>query len=423
MKSRISKLGRRIATAAAALFLGGVGPSHAMIEGITGPSFSLVAEADYISMPDGTMLLAWGYGEAGIGMQYPGPTLIVNQGDLVTVTLTNNLTAPTSIVFPGQEGVTTVGGTPGAITNDVAASASITYQFTAGRAGTFLYHSGTQPDLQVEMGLMGALIVRPAGFNAVTNQTAYGHPDSAYDREYLYLLSEVDPRIHDQVDFGRTAEIDTTDYQPVYWLINGRAAPDTMGDNFLPWFPTQPYGAMAMAHPGERVLLRLIGGGRDLHPFHHHGNNSLIIAEDGALLESAAGLGPDLAYSEFTIQVAPGKTYDSIFSWTGANLGWDAYGHAPGDPLEANEFAGDHGKPFPVNLPATQDVTFGGFYSGSPFLGQAGSLPPGEGGLNPDNGYFFMWHSHNEKELANNDLPPGGMLTMFVIVPNDVVIH
>ena len=31
--------------------------------------------------------------------------------------------------------------------------------------GTYIYHSGTQWDLQGEMGLVGALIVRPTGFD------------------------------------------------------------------------------------------------------------------------------------------------------------------------------------------------------------------------------------------------------------------
>ena len=52
------------------------------------------------------------------------------------------------------------------------------------------------------MGLVGAIIVRPAGFDQETNRTAYGTPDSAYDHEYLFLLSEMDPFIHDLVDFG-----------------------------------------------------------------------------------------------------------------------------------------------------------------------------------------------------------------------------
>ncbi len=42
----------------------------------------------------------------------------------------------------------------------------MTYTFTASQPGTFLFHSGTRPELQVEMGMIGALIVRPTGFNA-----------------------------------------------------------------------------------------------------------------------------------------------------------------------------------------------------------------------------------------------------------------
>jgi len=56
------------------------------------------------------------------------------------------------------------------------------------------------------------------------------------------------------------------------------------------------------------------------------------------------------------------------------------------------------------------------FYSGSPYLGNlGGSLPPGEGGLNPNAGFSYMWHSHNERELVNNDVFPGGMMTMLII--------
>ena len=40
-----------------------------------------------------------------------------------------------------------------------------------------------------------------------------------------------------------------------------------------------------------------------------------------------------------------------------------------------------------MNLPDLSVLAFGGFYSGSPYLGALGSLPPGEGGLNPDAGY------------------------------------
>ena len=69
-------------------------------------------------------------------MQLPGPTLIVNEGDTVTVTLTNALPAAAgnvSIVFPGHAGHATTGGVPGLLTREAPPGGSVTYTFTASR--------------------------------------------------------------------------------------------------------------------------------------------------------------------------------------------------------------------------------------------------------------------------------------------------
>lgn len=393
----------------------------ALIPGLTGTAFSFTARAGYIAGGDGLSLYAWGYANGNGAMQYPGPTLIVEQGATITVELNNALPVPVSIVFPGQEGVTTSGGLPGLLTTEAPPGGTVSYTFTAAEPGTYLYHSGTRPDLQVEMGLVGALIVRPAGFDPGSPR-AYAHADSAYDHEYLFLFTEMDLEIHNRVEFGLLATVDTTSFRPEYWFINGRNAPDTMLMGTVPWLPTQPYDCMPRMHPGERLLLRVINAGRNLHPFHTHGNNVLIIAEDGRLLASAPGAGADLARSDFTIQSVPGQTVDAIFEWTGAGLGWDIYGHAPGDPLEPDEYAPDHGKPFPVVLPGVHAVTRGAMWSGSPFLGTPDSLPPGEGGFNMNAGFTYMWHSHTEYEMVNNDIFPGGLMTMLIIEPPGVPI-
>ncbi len=394
----------------------------AAIQGITGPTFNLTASSGYIDTPDGGSLLVWGYGEQGGVMQYPGPTLIVNQGDTVTVNLTSQLPMPVSIVFPGQDGVTVTGGTPGILTNESTGPAdTVSYSFVANHPGTYIYQSGTRPDLQIEMGLAGALIVRPAG----APKQAYGDAATAFDYEYLFLLTEMDPNIHFAAELATTPAafdaIDTTGYTPVLWFINGRNGPDTLAGNNLAWMPHQPYNCLPRAHPGDTILLRLIGAGRELHPFHTHGNHNHQIARDGRML-SSDGVAPDLAQADFTVKVLPGATYDALFSWSGEGLGWDIYGHAPGDPLVPGEPVADHGKPLPVVLPENQDLTFGGFWSGSPFLGTMGTLPPGEGGLNPNAGLVFMWHSHTERELVNNDVFPGGMMTMLIIEPAGVPI-
>lgn len=390
---------------------------HAAIDGITGPAFTLTAKTGYISTAEGGNYLMWGYANGAGPMQFPGPTLIVNQGDTVTINLTNELTVPVSIVFPGQTGVAATGGLPGLLTREAPPAGTVSYTFTASQPGTYTYYSGTTPDLQIEMGLVGALIVRPS-LNPATQ--AYNHADSQFDHEYLFLLSEMDSRVHIQIAAGQIAAVDTTTFFPVYWFINGRTAPDTMAAAHDPLLPNQPYNCMPMMHPGEKILLRMIGAGRDLHPFHTHGNHHRVIARDGRLLSSGAGA--DLAEMAFSTTTVPGSTADAIFSWTGEKLGWDIYGHAPGDPLQPNEYAPDHGKPFPVALPSQQDLAFGQFYSGSPFLGALGSLPPGQGGLNPNSGYTFMWHSHSEKEITNNDIFPGGMLTMMIVEAPGVVL-
>jgi hypothetical protein len=51
-----------------------------------------------------------------------------------------------------------------------------------------------------------------------------------------------------------------------------------------------------------------------------------------------------------------------------------------------------------------------------------GTFPPGFTSLNVNAGYFHMWHSHNEREIVNNDIFPGGMMTMLIIEPPGVPI-
>jgi hypothetical protein len=415
--------------------------TEAAIDGVTGQVFNFTAKPAIISTPDGDSLLVWGYALDGGEMQYPGPTLIVNQGDEITINLTNALGVPdmpVSLVFPGQEGVSASGGTQGVLTresdgvvdaSDENGTDTVTYTFTASHAGTYLYNSGTRPELQIEMGLLGAIIVRPAASNQ-----AYNHPDTAFDQEYLFLLTEMDPMVHYYASLELYDAIDNSEHKSVLWFINGRNGPDTMADAYASWLPNQPYNILPRTHPGETVLARVIGAGRDLHPFHFHGNHVTLIGRDGRMLESAPGEGPDLAQVNFTLQAVPGSTYDALWSWTGYKLGWDIYGTGKGFNHQCNdgngddfddsshEYCPDHGKKIPVILPALQDMTFGGFYNGSPFLGDFGDLPPGEGGLNLNGGMFYMWHSHAERELANNDIFPGGMMTMMIVEPPGVSI-
>jgi manganese oxidase len=417
---------------------------QARIDGITGPNFSFTAGAGEVSTPDGGSIHFWGYTAPGANdynvPQYPGPTLILGQGATVNITLASNLPFGqcTSIVFPGHA-VSATGGSPGLLTRETCPDGeAVTYTFTASEPGTYMYYSGTNPELQIEMGLVGAIIVRPS----MGENYAYNHAGTYFDHETLFLLSSMDPHIHQLAEQSRFSEIDLTERWPAYWFINGRAAPDILAGPFVPYLPHQPYNSAPRMTPGQKVLVRIIGADQDQHPLHLHGNHYSEIARYGRLLTIADGntLAPRMRFTTLSV---PGQTVDAIFEWTGEKMGWDIYG-TPADGMpdhdctdELNnvtatpgadgyadlnsdypwEWCADHGKPFPVTLPATQNLAFGGWWSGSPFLGGGEPLPPGEGGLNPYGGFFFMWHSHAEKELTNFDIFPGGMLSMMVVEP------
>jgi len=441
------KIGMGVLGALVSILFGGA-PAGAQIPGLTGTSFSLVATSGYIQNGDGNNLFFWGFANGSaspVSVQYPGPTLIVNEGETITITLTNWLKEPVSLTFPGMDNVT---ATPSA--NSIrgiftweappAGAGTVTYTFTANRPGTFYYQSGTDMDKQLEMGLFGAIVVRPAGFDPAA-PTVYGDNTTAYTpgREYLLVTSEMDDRYHNRVERGE--KIDTTTFFPTYWFFNGRNFPDTMGPAGAAFLPAQPYNALPMLHPGDKMLVRIVGMGRDQHPMHHHANHSLIIGWEGRPLTSDpanfAAVGADLAELAFSVLSAPGRTSESIYTWTGKELGWDIYGDpTPGTPTahtcnDGNgdsyddvtwEWCPDHGLPPPVNIPGSQEWDAGNFYSGSPFLGQKGPLPPGLGSLNTDGSFFHIFHSHTEKEMTTNDVFPGGMMTFTVVVPPGVPI-
>ncbi len=408
--------------------------AQAAAPGITGPTFNLTAQPDYISQPDGQMVYSWGYGCNGAPtgfapaaiktatcplMQVPGPTLIVTEGQTVTVNLTNNLPTSagnTSILFPGFQ-VTATGGGAGLLTQEAAPGGTVTYTFVASTPGTHAYYSGTQSDLQVEMGLYGAIIVLPN--NVPTNCTAtgtlaaknllaeaahgesdfrlapsaYDHAKTCYDREYLFQFSEIDPNIHSQAEAqvaatkgctagapGCSLNVPTEPYHPAYYLINGRSMPDDMDPNYAAQYPHQPYNGNPHMHPGELTLLRIIGQGRWQHPFHEHGNHVRILARDGNLILSQSDPGSLAGPLLFTTTTTPGQAMDGIFYWTGKGLNWDPYGHNPtstdplarltctpdangyntGDPTAINyyEWCQDHNKP--VQATPLGDVPGGG---------------------------------------------------------------
>ena len=194
----------------------------------------------------------------GYNGQTPGPTIRVREGSKVRVIFTNNLQETTGVHFHGvefddffQDGVPFVTQKP------FGPGETYTYEFTANRPGSMMYHSHHNATDQVGRGLLGAFIVDPAK----------PRPVDRVDRDYVWISNDV---------LGG-------------FTINGHGFPAVVP---------------ILAAVGETVRVRFMNEGIMYHPFHSHGYAQTVVARDGYYLG-------DAAYDADTITVGPGERWDT----------------------------------------------------------------------------------------------------------------
>ncbi|HEV7897254.1 MAG TPA: multicopper oxidase domain-containing protein [Planosporangium sp.] len=209
----------------------------------------------------------------------PGPVLVVDQGDTVTVTVHNGLGRNLSLAVPAMTGFAPD-------TTGAPAGGDRTYTFTASRPGTYLYEAGHTADgaRQAAMGLVGAMVVRAAAVGG--RPSAYGDATSAYDDEAVMVLTEVDPALNTSAD---PLAFDLRTVAPRYRLINGKPFPET-----------DPVATDV----GRAVLLRYVNAGLAAHPMTALGVDQLVVGQDSR----------PTAYPEaaVTVPLAPGNTVDAV---------------------------------------------------------------------------------------------------------------
>lgn len=219
----------------------------------------LYARFGTLTLPDGVMVPVWGFSFNPTGaVEVPGPALIVNQGENVTISLTNQIAGEeVSLSVPGQAFLP---DQTGAATGDTQS-----YSFLAQYPGTYSYEAGLTANgpIQVAMGLFGPLIVRPAG-----------NPSAAYDDfaggtiitptfttdftdEALLVLSEVDPVFNTSPDLAT--------FNPKYWLLNG--------------FSYNQTSTISVA-PGSTLLLRYLNAGLQEHSIGVLGLHQTVVGLD-----------------------------------------------------------------------------------------------------------------------------------------------
>lgn len=384
---------------------------------ITSPTntFNLTTNSGSISTSDGNTIWMWGMSIVGQPFQHPSPNLCVNEGATVTIALSNTdpnaavgrVNEPVSLIFPGQTEVL-ADGQPSQPTFDgagamtslapmAAVGGTVSYSFVADKPGTYLYESGTAQSKQVQMGLFGALIVRPSAGSTFV----YNRADSQFKlgEEYIALLSEIDPAQHQAVELNQPFDYST--YHARYWLINGRTFPDTIAPNGASWLPDQPYGALAHIEPYSAAnplpaALRYLSVGTEDYPFHPHGNHERVIGRDGNPLADGTA---DLSYERFSIPVGPGQTWDALFNWSDA------------------ESYNSISNPLPVTLPNQGNTTYGQYYSGNPYLGNRGTLPTGQESYNQCGEYYHIAHNHALNQITNWGTTMSGQITYVRIDP------
>jgi FtsP/CotA-like multicopper oxidase with cupredoxin domain len=204
----------------------------------------------------------------------PGPEISVPAGDSVLrIHLQNKLTGPgaeaTSVYIPGQPKALNphrnADDRIDSFDSQTAIDATVPYEWTGLRSGTYLYQSGSHVQLQVQMGLYGAMT-----HDVVCSAAPCAYAGVPYGVSRTLVYSEVDPALHSPPRavnaMARSAD---GGYAPRYFLINGES------------YPTNALASLAPT-TGQRTLLRLLNAGLENHSPELLGGYFSVVASDGA---------------------------------------------------------------------------------------------------------------------------------------------
>jgi FtsP/CotA-like multicopper oxidase with cupredoxin domain len=171
-----------------------------------------------------------------------------------------------------------------------------TYTFIAKHAGTYIYHCHVGDVAHVQMGMYGLVIVRAKG----GLKTAWtGGP--AFDKEYAWLMSEIDKSWHDTIPVHdpKTDQVKIPKYVPDYFLVNGKSRQQIWGDTNI-----------SINSPAKKnIYVRLTNiGFSDHQVIFPKALNAVLIDSDGRPL-------PSQVRSD-TVVVSPGERYGVMLAPT-----------------------------------------------------------------------------------------------------------
>lgn len=248
--------------------------------------------------------------------QVPGPLFHVQEGDDLTINVTNNTTLPHTIHWHGFHQLNNWrnDGVPGVTQKDIKPGETFTYTMKADRIGTLWYHCHVNVNEHVGIrGMWGPIVVAPKKPLPIEDEVT---------KEVIMMMSTWES-VHAK-KYGEGAVPGSIED---YFSINARSFPST-----------QPIRMKT----GDVVRVRFIGAGGSTHAMHSHGHDMLITHKDGLPLPAP--------YSVDTILIGPGERYDAIIRANhdeGRFIFHDhvdkhvtAGGKHPGGPITVMEYAG-----------------------------------------------------------------------------------
>lgn len=349
-----------------------------------------------------------------------------------------------------------------------------TYFFHPEDPGTLMYHCHVEASEHVQMGMYGALVIYPSmeslAQNGITKCSKYGHwklngkeqyhiPKTAtnrnfaynnihsyFDKEYVMLLSDIDSKWHQNVfDQGNTnpppEPFNPVNFKPDFWLINGRAFPDTLCPHPLsvgsdPNLTQINYESYVHVKTNEKFLLRMINMGYQVVPWHIHGWHFMVVGKDGhlspflALAKNCKRINHDFTEMGFTNTIGSGETYDLIITADDKRDLYRKYivkGQDGFDSLcmqlkllSANTNPNDPNPIFdipeePVNCANPQQTDLINYIQ---ICDQAPE--------NPNDKFFpqfYPMHNHDDYKVTNDGKYPGGQLTFIQTDAPDKIIY
>jgi len=299
-------------------------------------------------------------------VMHTAPTIVAIEGEEMAVVLTNlglvdraDLSDSHTLHWHGFRNATAVFDGVPELSISVPSGRDLPYFFdlktadepgqSKGSAGTYMYHCHFEDTEHVQMGMTGVVFVEPRdmwfdalGNNIARRKVAYNdNPagiDSSFDREFAFLMNEIDTHPHDSLH--AIQEFVWSDYKANYWTINGRSYPDTVIPQItpqesaaayqetlaMPAVPTtadeiaeaemyyQQNTSLIQCRAGDRVLLRIASLGYEIHSIEVAGINDMtVIAHDASLLMGKNG-SSDMTYRARRIELGPGEARDAIIN-------------------------------------------------------------------------------------------------------------